>query len=193
MVVATTPSISFEGEWDDEKVLFLLRAHLVTNTVFIVGTVLSFLLPFGVWLFFKFVPGIQIHTSHTTNYLAIFTWFLIVFGIAFQRFLFWYFNIYILTNRRIVDFDFFSVFSHKVAQATLEKIQDVTFEKRGIAQNFFDYGDIKIQTAAEVPNFVFEAIPDPEGCVKQILGLVSKTRGSGPEADYGKSFQPKPS
>jgi len=174
MAIVDLTKVSFEGEWEKEQVLFLLRAHFITNLGWILVAVLAFFVPLPIWLFLKFSPQNLVGISLASGFLVTLVWFLIIFGLAFQKYLFWYFNIYILTNNRIVDFDFISLFSHKVSQATLENIQDVSFEKKGIFQNFFDFGDIKIQTAAEVENFVFERIADPEGCSKQILELISK-------------------
>jgi hypothetical protein len=64
-------------------------------------------------------------------------------------------------------------------------VEDVTFIKKGVLQNFFDFGDIHIQTAGTLPNFDFHAIPDPEGSLKQILDLVSRSR-KGEDLDHGR-------
>jgi len=191
MEITGAEKVTFEGEWDDENVIILRRAHFIVNLPWLVGTVVALMLPFLVWPFFKFVPGIQISINHQTTLLLNSVWFLVVFFVAFQTFLNWYFNIYIITNKRIVDLDFFSVFFHKVSQANLDKVQDVEFEKKGIFQNFFDYGDVQIETAGEISNFCFENIPDPEEYAKQILQLASKIRGSGlGEAAYGLPSNP---
>ena len=72
--------------------------------------------------------------------------------------------------------DFIGLFHRRVSQAPLSNIEDVTFSKNGLLQNFFDFGDMHIQTAGTLPNFDFHACPDPEGSLKQILDLVSKIR-----------------
>jgi uncharacterized membrane protein YdbT with pleckstrin-like domain len=186
MEITGAEKVTFEGEWDDENVIILRRAHFIVNLPWLVSTVVALGVPFLVWAFFKFVPGIRISINHQTTLLLNSVWFLVVFFVAFQTFLNWYFNIYIITNKRLVDLDFFSVFFHKVSQATLDKVQDVEFEKKGILQNFFDYGDVQIETAGEISNFCFENIPNPEGYAKQVLQLASKIRSSGlGEAAYG--------
>lgn len=171
-MITEHPRVKFEGEWKDESVLFFLRAHFITNFWWIVSAILALTIPPLFLVLFQIFPNF-ISFEALSGTLATAVWLFFVFIISFQRFLSWYFNIYILTNKRVVDFDFYSIFSHKVSQATLIKIQDVSFEKKGIFAHFFDFGDIKIQTAAEVPNFVFKSIPDPEDCTKQILELIT--------------------
>lgn len=187
--MASDANISFEGEWPNENVIFLRRAHPFTNASWVIGALISLLAPFLIWFFFSLLPVTLIHISPLTGLVLFLTWFLIVLGISFQRFLFWYFNFDLLTNERIVDFDFISIFSHKISQAALGRIQDVTVEKSGVAQNFFDYGHITVQTAGEVPNFTFESVTDPEGCAKQILELVTKNKDNSGGLDYGKPNQ----
>ncbi|OGY24060.1 MAG: hypothetical protein A2172_00755 [Candidatus Woykebacteria bacterium RBG_13_40_15] len=165
----------FEGELKEEKVLFLLRPHIITNLKWVLIAAFLAALP----IIIPFLPnilGFNLQISASTSLLAFLTWELIVLGASFQYFLFWYFNIYILTNKRIVDINFYSIFYHKVSQMALQNVQDVTYSKGGIAQNFFDYGDVHIQTAGTLLNFDFLGIPDPEGNVKKILDLVSDNK-----------------
>jgi len=58
----------------------------------------------------------------------------------------------------------------------LSNIQDVTYSKSGILQNFFDFGDLHIQTAGAAANFEFYAISDPEGSQRKILELITKIK-----------------
>jgi uncharacterized membrane protein YdbT with pleckstrin-like domain len=167
--------VRFEGEEDGEQVLFLLRAHQFTNLGWVLITLAFLAVPLCLKAFpiGKFLD-LDFDLESGVLLLVAATWFLIVLGLAFQQFLHWYFNIYILTNKRIVDIDFYGLFYRSVSQTTLSNVQDITYTKGGIAQNFFDYGDIRIQTAGTAANFEFENIPDPEGSQKQILELVAK-------------------
>jgi hypothetical protein len=171
------PVMRFEGEEEGEKVLFVLRAHPITNLPWILLVILLLLIPtlFSLGLGVLGIDSIPIRQQ--TIFLITLTWYLIVLSIAFQEFLYWYFNIYILTNRKIVDIDYFNLFYRKISQTTLSNVQDITFTKGGLFQNFFDYGDIHIQTAGTSANFEFTHIPDPEGNQKRILELVHSGRG----------------
>lgn len=167
--------VRFEGEENDEQVLFLLRAHPLTNLGWILVTLIFLLIPL-VSGFLPIEDLLNLNLKFEAGNLRLLTaaWLLVVLGFAFQQFLRWYFNIYILTNKRVVDIDFYGLFYRAVSQTTLGNIQDITYTKGGIAQNFFDYGSIYIQTAGKAANFEFTDIPDPEGSQKQILELVSE-------------------
>ena len=180
--MTATELVFFEGEEADEKVLILLRPHPITNLGWISASLLFLSIPFATWAFLLLYPSLKLPLSIQTTTLMAATWCLIILGIAFQQFLYWNFNIYILTNKRIVDIDFFGLFHRTVSQTPLTNIQDVTYTKAGILQNFFDFGDLDIQTAGTAANFEFHSIPDPEGGQKQILELIAGAKkGTGQE------------
>lgn len=95
-------------------------------------------------------------------------WYLIVIMFVFERFLAWFFNMSIITDERIIDVDFTNLTTKKVADADIDKIQDVTFTNNGAVGTIFNYGDVLVQTAAEVVEFVFDSVPNP-GRVADIL------------------------
>ena len=168
--------VSFEGEEADEKVLIFLRPHPITNLGWISASLFLLGIPFAAWVFLALYPALRLPLSTQTAVLVVATWCLIILGVAFQQFLYWNFNIYMLTNKRIVDIDFYGLFHRAVSQTPLTNIQDVTYTKAGIMQNFFDFGNLNIQTAGTAINFEFLAIPDPEGKQKQILELITNSK-----------------
>ena len=157
-----SPKIGFETQAADEEIILLLRAHVFTNIVWIVLVIILFLTPtiisstnifdpiFGSW-------GIS---SSSARVLAL-SWYFLAFAIALQNILHWYFNVYILTNKRIVDIDFQQLLYRKISSTELSNVQDITYTKGGIAQSLFDYGDLHIQTAGTLPQFEFLHVPNP--------------------------------
>jgi hypothetical protein len=99
-------------------------------------------------------------------------WYLALFGYLLTVFIQWYFNIFIVTNHRIIDIDFLFLLYKKFAEAKIEKIQDVSFRTGGIMATMFNYGDVLIQTASEMPNFVFEKVPRPSEVVHVVSDLL---------------------
>ncbi len=159
----------FETQAEDEKLLGLFRAHFVTNTSWILVSVLLILTPPLVIFTNVLGPVINnfnIPSSSTDGFILI--WYLCVFAFAFQHFLTWYFNIYIVTDRRIVDMDFFQLLYKRVSSAHLDNIEDITFTIGGVSQVLFHYGDIEIQTAGAENNFEFLKVPNPN-LVKQMI------------------------
>lgn len=168
--------VTFEAQGKGETIVLLLRKHFITNTGWIIITIVLAFIPLlvisGIFNF-NFVFSI---TGKEVTALTI-IWYLFLFGYAFQQFLIWYFNIYIVTNQRIVDVDFYQLLYKRVSAAELEEIQDVTFTMGGVAQATFNYGDVMIQTAAETEQFEFEKVPKPAIVQKTILDL-AKSNGN---------------
>jgi hypothetical protein len=99
--------------------------------------------------------------------------------LAFEKFLNWYFNVYIITTERIIDVDFISLLYKQVSEAQIAKIQDVTYTMGGLARAVFNYGDVLIQTAGELPNFDFLAVPHPNKVAAVIAEMKLKDEKEG--------------
>ncbi|HEX7456148.1 MAG TPA: PH domain-containing protein [Candidatus Nanoarchaeia archaeon] len=187
MKINHASNVRFEGEEAGEETLFVLRAHPITNLGWILTTAVVLILPIVVSILLLFLRVKTIPLSIPTMVLGMLVWFLMILGVAFQQFVRWYFNLYILTNKRIVDIDFFGLFHRRVSQCTLESIQDVTYTKAGILHNFLDYGDLHLQTAATQAHFDFISIPDPEGSQRQMLEVMARYR-KGVERAHGTDY-----
>ncbi|MBI4999751.1 PH domain-containing protein, partial [Candidatus Gottesmanbacteria bacterium] len=99
-------------------------------------------------------------------------WYLVTFGFALVSFITWYFNVYIVTNERIVDVDFLHLLYKELSSTRIARIQDVTYKLGGVFRALFDFGDVFIQTAGTEPNFDFLAVPHPEAVVRKIAELM---------------------
>lgn len=160
--------IHFETQEPEEEILLLMRRHPVTNVGWVTTMLILIALPLiiGPLLLSSALIPPEIPAGY---YLVVpFLWYLGVAGIAFTNFLRWYFNVYIVTNDRVVDIDWLSLLYKQLSSTQLEKIQDVTYNQGGILDSFFDFGNVLIQTAGNEPNFEFEAVPKPERVVRQI-------------------------
>ena len=100
--------------------------------------------------------------------IIILGWYLLTFAFVFEHFLLWVFNVYIATDESVVDIDFPNLLYRQISTAKLDQIQDITVKVGGFIRSLFDYGDVYIQTAGEVPEIVFEAVPHP-ALVSEIL------------------------
>lgn len=157
--------VNFETREDEEKVVLLLRQHPIVNLKWILASVVLILIPsFFLGLRVSILPG-------NFLFVAILVWYLVTAGYILQNFLYWFFNVYIVTDERVVDVDFDNLIYKEVSDANIDKIQDVTYKMGGVARTFFNYGDVTIQTASEVPNFDFLAVPNPDKVVKILQEL----------------------
>lgn len=173
---ALTPdNVRFETQEEAEVVELFLRQHPVVNVVWILVTAVLILVPLTVFpVLLKLLPF-----ALPAKYLLIGTlfWYLAAFGYAFGNFLYWYFNIYIVTNERLVDIDFLYLLYKRFSEAELNKVQDLSFTSGGILAAIFDFGNVCIETAGEAPNLIFEKIPHPEKVVETIRSLTEQEGG----------------
>lgn len=181
-VFATDPSgVSFQSLEKGERIVLLLRAHPIT----LVPTLMTI-------IFFIFLPSllplvlaildINIFDSlggGQVFLMAVF-WYLFAFGYAFYKFIIWYFNVYLLTNERIIDIDFRGILHKETSYAHLSQVQDVNPKIIGFFGTIFHFGNVYIQTAAQIPEFEFHAVEKPAEVSKEILIQVNKERAEAP-------------
>lgn len=172
----------FENQDPHEKILLLLRAHPVTNLRWIIPSVLLFIAPF-------FAPVVLSSLNFTlagfpTSFIIVFLIinYLLVLIITFEGFLYWYFNVYIVTDKNIIDIDFHSLLFKTIDAAPLRNVEDTSSSMGGIMSSIFHYGNVVIQTAGATKNIDFHAVPRPHQVADFILDETHKIHGKGRDA-----------
>lgn len=173
--------VTFANQESGEKIILLLRAHIITLVPALLATIFLILVPFlvGPLLGFLRISLLDLFNVGQLFLISVF-WYLVVFGFAFYKFIFWYFNVYIITNERIIDFDFRGILHKETSYAELGKIQDVSPKIIGFFGTFFHFGDVYIQTAAEKAEFEFHKVARPDIVAHEILEQVRKEAAEPP-------------
>ena len=169
--VVNPSGVRFETQEENEQVILFLRQHLIVNIGWVILVVVMLTSPTVLFPFLLSAVNVSVHLP--LGYILIGTvfWYLATFGFALANFISWFFNIYIITNERIVDIDFYYLLYKDFKEAELTKIQDLSYTTGGIIATLFNFGNVHIETAGEAPNLVFELIPYPEKVVETIRGL----------------------
>ncbi|KKP61720.1 MAG: hypothetical protein US48_C0009G0001 [Candidatus Levybacteria bacterium GW2011_GWA2_37_36] len=165
------PDIKFDTQEDGEKIYLLLRSHPFTQLRWVLTSILFFILFFV----FNFFP----QSFFNLGQILIINLFFIVFILSYIWFniLNWYFNVGIITNKRVIDIDFYAVLYKEITNAQLGRIEDTTVKSGGYIESFFDYGSIFVQTAGTEANVEFINVPHPSDAVQIINKLLSKKHG----------------
>lgn len=79
-------------------------------------------------------------------------------------------NVIFVTNEKIAQVLYISLFHRKISQLSIGDVQDVTVTQKGIFAHFFNYGTLVIETAGEQQNYTFTFVPDPHRKSKLIVG-----------------------
>jgi membrane protein YdbS with pleckstrin-like domain len=164
-------NISFHHREEDEKILLFLRSHLITNLRWVLILFISALIP--PLIFFlgtNNLPFPSLPARFTTIFILIY--YLLLFAYAFSNFLTWFFNIFVITKKRIVDIDFNGLLHKETSYAKLNQIQDVSPKIIGFFGTFFHFGNVYVQTAAEKPEFEFHHVEKPDMVAQEILEQV---------------------
>jgi len=154
--LAKPEKVFFASQHYEEKVLLLLRQHPITQVKWIVISILLCFVPF----LFQSV-GLLSFLPASYQFASTVGWYLVILGYVLQSFLAWFYNVYIVTDERVVDVDFYSLLFKNISSAKIDKIEDITNQAGGVLAAAFDLGTIKVQTAGTEAEFEFENVPQP--------------------------------
>ena len=104
---------------------------------------------------------------------ALGVWLLITWTLAWSAFTKYFLNAWVLTNQRIVDIKQRGYFNREVSSLFLSRVQDVTTDVTGVLSSLLGIGNINVQSAGAVDEFVMRGIPRPEQMRDIILKYVS--------------------
>jgi hypothetical protein len=165
----------FKDKKRDEDIIIVLRRHWLTFIFqfmpIIVGVVL---LVAGHFLIVEFMPEILAGGGEEILFFAESLVMMILWLVAFIFWIDYYFDVWIITDRRIVDIEQLGLFRRNVSELEHSKVQDVTTEIHGILPTLLKYGFVYVQTAGKKTRFIFKQVPRPMMVRKMILNLQHK-------------------
>ncbi len=173
-------NISFAEQEVDERIELFLRQHWVKNIPWIFLTILAFIAPallIQLDQFLKLNLFRPLPNEAITGGLII--WYMLIFAYALEKFLFWYYNIYIVTNIHLVDVDFLNLLFRQITEIELKDVESVRTQISGVFGPLFNFGNVIIETAAKDQASSFEDVPQPDVVADRIDDLrQTKKEGS---------------
>jgi len=178
--------LRFEGQDKEEKILLLLRAHPITNLSWIIPAILLFFIPFFVFGGENsFIPAVFSLVNFDLSpipmqfqIILLIINYLLILTIIFEGFLHWYFNVYIVTDKNIIDVDFHSILFKNIDVAPLRNIEDTSSSMGGILNAIFHYGHVFIQTAGTTKNIDLHNVARPHHVADFILDRTHHIHGA---------------
>lgn len=174
-------NIRFNSQAQDEEIILLLRRHQITNVPWILLSSVLLIVPIMALLFLP-STALSYITSISSGLVAalVAIWYLFVSGFVLVNFFLWYFNVNIVTNRRILDIDFYYLLYREFSEALLSHIEEVDSTGGGLFDIVFDYGNVTVQTAAAVERIEFIKVPHPQEVVRIITSLLNQSEQPAP-------------
>lgn len=169
--------IDFPGRQPDEQIMMVLHRHWF---IFLRHIILLFLLagaPLVVGYIWSQIVNFSWDSTSLSYVLVIMAaalYYLFLWILIFGYWLDYYLDVFIVTNKRIVDIEQAGLFGRTVAEERLYRIQDVTSDSQGMLATSFHYGNVYVQTAGKTERFIFENVPNPERISRTILELTDK-------------------
>lgn len=157
-------NVRFQTQNRGEKVFIKARAHPLINIDWVFNSAFLAIFPILVAVGFYYLPfDINILDYVEWYYLALvlIIYYSVLYTSVLYSFMDWYYDVYLVTNERILNFQFEPLKRHRIAEARLENIENVSESVIGFLPSINNYGDVKIQTAAHHNLFTFRAVPDP--------------------------------
>jgi hypothetical protein len=154
--------MSFELD-KDEKVLFEIRRSWFVLFEETIGLLFSTLIPILLISFLESTNYV-IFSGNKEILLTIIMlfWIFIVWNIIFIVWTNYYLDIFVVTNKHIIDIEQKNLFVREVAVVNLKNIQDVTSNVDGLLASIIGFGDLYVQSAGEKREFVIKTVTNPE-------------------------------
>lgn len=163
----------------DERIIFYLHRHPFIFFRRALRSLIVGLAPFLAYFIFKiYFPDIlENEVIFPLLVLAASLWLIFAWISLFQTWIEYYFCIWVVTNKKIVDIKQMGLFRRIVSKKPLARVQDVSAESKGFFPTIFKYGNVYIQSAGATERFAFWEVSDPHDVVRKINKLTHDTIG----------------
>ena len=170
---------TFPGQRPNEKILAVIRKHPIVYLriliIFLLVSVMPIVIFINIWLsYYPFA------TYHTSGIIAgLFSCIYILYGLLLVC-IAWIneeFDIFIITNERLIDITQITLLRRNVSSTPLEQIQDTTSNVHGFLPTLVNYGNLTVQTAAgDASDFFIDHVSDPARKARDILNWAHEKR-----------------
>ncbi|MDB5184075.1 MAG: hypothetical protein JWO07_756 [Candidatus Saccharibacteria bacterium] len=162
-------SPDFEGQRDDEELLFIFRRHVIAMRKgfwlllipFAISALPVFIWPTVLEVYWSPVVGLGLG--------------LLFF---FYHFLMWYYTVYIVSDQRLRQVTQKGFFGKDVVELGLSKIQSISYNVPGFSGEVLGFGTIVIQTF--VGDLVINKVEHPQEIYNKLQDAVAAAEGKGP-------------
>lgn len=160
--------------YKNERIIMIVHHHWWNLLKEVLGVSILLVLPL---LVVPIIVSFAGPSAGTTGPIVVFLgalWALMCWHFLFIRWTDFYFDIWIITNWRIIDMDLKGLFWVEIGSLLdLDHIQEITSTTKGIIHNILGIGTIFVQTAATMHSeFRFFEVSNPQG----IENLIRKTQ-----------------
>lgn len=172
---------TFLGKEEGEEVIYLCRPHWIIFVKQIVTFIVIFALPVLLYIFAReqwgeFIAQNSNDVIEVVLFLMGSVYLLLMLTTFYNAWLSYYLDVWLVTNKRVVNFQTEGFFSRKLLATNLANIQDAKSEMHGFWASLFHFGTVNVQTAGSEQNLTFQAVGQPEKIVAFLNELAQKAK-----------------
>lgn len=163
-----------------EKIIAETSRHPFGLVLVYVETIMALLLAFYVLI--KFLPGLTdglgVSENAAASLFGVFSLLMMILTgifLVIATHIYWI-NHIMFTNEAVTQIIQIGIFHRRTSELSVADIEDVTAQRRGVFPTFFNYGNLKIETAGEQDNFTFAYCPRPDAYAKVLLDIRNNYR-----------------
>ena len=160
----------------DEKIVLKVHRHwffLLTHAILLLAVLALPVIAYKVLVTQDILAAGSI--SAPVGWALLSLWALAGWTLYFKFWTLYWLDIWVVTNKRLIDVDYKRLFDRDIAIMGLDKIQDVTVRVTGVLGNLLKFGSVSVQTAGESREFVIDQIARPEKLRDAILKKKPRT------------------
>jgi uncharacterized membrane protein YdbT with pleckstrin-like domain len=172
-----TEQQDFDGQRDDEQLLFVFRRHPIAMR----KAYYLLMIP----LVIGCIPPLIWQTNLMLFWLPVIGLGIGLFLFAYH-FIMWYFTIYIVTDQRLRQITQHGFFGKDVVELRLSKIQNISYNVPGFTGEILGFGTIVIQTI--VGDLVIHKVAHPDETYNKLQDAVSAALTGQGEHEEATSF-----
>lgn len=151
----------FDGQRDDEELLFVFRRHIIAMRKgfymllipFAISSIPPLVWQTNLWLFLLPIGGLALG-------LLLFSY----------HFLMWFYTYYIVTDQRIRQVTQHGFFGKDVIDLRLSKIQNISYNIPGFSGEIFNFGTVVIQTV--VGDLIINNVEHPDNIYNKLQDAI---------------------
>lgn len=160
---------SFEGQFDDEDVLFVFRRHPLVMRKGLIISLSSWLVgPLVILALTYLMPDNP--PTMTAFFLALIASIVLGSLLLVPSWIGWYFSVFIVTTQRFVQITQRGLFHSSFADMNLAQIQQVNYEIAGMQETLLGFGTIKMQTY--IGELEIHDVPHPAKIQRKIVRVL---------------------
>ena len=167
----------FRGQYKNEEIIQIVRRHWfdILQQFFIVFAMI-FVLAISLFTMPVFFTSFQSKSSYFLFLFLENTFLIMIWLYSFLLWIDYYFDVWIITNKRIVNVEQKGLFVRHISELKFSKIQDISTEIEGVIPTILNYGEVHVQTAGTANRFIFRQVADPHKIKETISKLQSQER-----------------